>query len=141
MKSHFVSLNVDFIGFSASLLCAVHCAALPFLLTLAPLAGLQLLDSPWVEYAFIVLSICIATGALVQGYRKHHHKFLPLIIAVAGFVLIGLGQFLELSWAEALLTATGGATIAIAHLMNWKHIVQSKPQACHKAAPDETALT
>ena len=71
MKNQFVGLHPDFMGFSASLLCAVHCAALPFLLTLAPLAGLQFLRNPWVEYALILISFGIACYALIPGYRRH----------------------------------------------------------------------
>ena len=121
-KNQFIGLHLDFIGFSASMLCAVHCAALPFLLTLAPLAGLQFLDNPWVEYSFIFLSFLIASNALVQGYRRHHQKITALIVAFGGFVLIGFGQLLESEWSEILLTTCGGITIAIAHILNWKYI-------------------
>ncbi|MEO1050506.1 MAG: MerC domain-containing protein [Bacteroidota bacterium] len=122
MKNQFVGLHLDFIGFSASLLCAVHCAALPFLISLAPLAGLQFLDNPWIEYTIIILSFFIASNALVHGYRKHHHKLTALTIAIIGFILIGLGQVLEPEWTEMLLTSIGGLAIAIAHLVNWKFI-------------------
>ena len=125
MKNQFVGLHLDFIGFSASLLCALHCAALPFLLSLAPLAGLQFLDNPWIEYVIILLSLFIASSALIHGYRRHHHDLLALTIAVIGFILIGAGQLLEPEWKEVLLTSTGGTMIAIAHLINWKHIKQS----------------
>lgn len=125
MKNQFIGLHLDFIGFSASLLCALHCAALPFLLSLAPLVGLQFLDNPWIEYVIILLSLFIATNALTHGYRRHHQKSLALIIAIVGFILIGAGQLLEPEWKEALLTSCGGVTVAIAHLINWKHVKQS----------------
>lgn len=126
MKNQFVGLNLDYLGFSASLLCAIHCAAVPFLLSMAPLAGLRFLDNPMIEYTFIALSFSIASIALVQGYRKHHHRWLALAIATIGFILIGSGQVLEPEWKEALLTAGGGTIIAIAHLVNWKLVNQSK---------------
>jgi len=126
MKNRFVGFHLDFIGFSASLLCAIHCAALPFLLTMAPLAGLQFLENPWIEYSIILLSFLIASNALVHGYRKHHKKPLALIMAVAGFVLIGIGQFIHAEWQEVVFMATGGTVIAIAHLVNWKHIRKSQ---------------
>lgn len=122
MKNQFVGLHLDFIGFITSLLCALHCAALPILLSMAPLAGLQFLANPWIEYVIILLSFFIASNALIHGYRKHHHKLLALTIAVIGFVLIGLGQVLEPEWREALLTSSGGTIIAIAHLVNWKQV-------------------
>lgn len=122
MKNQFVGLHLDFIGFITSLLCALHCAALPILLSMTPLAGLKFLDNPWIEYVIILLSFFIASNALIHGYRKHHHKLLALTIAVIGFVLIGLGQVLEPEWREALLTSSGGTIIAIAHLVNWKQV-------------------
>jgi len=126
MKKQFVSFNLDFFGFSASMLCAIHCAALPFLLTMAPLAGLQFLDNHWIEYAIILLSLVIATNSLVGSYRKHHKSFLALGIAIFGFALIGAGQVLEPEWREVVLTASGGAIVAIAHIVNWRLIKQSR---------------
>ena len=126
MKNKFVGLHLDFIGFSASMLCAIHCAALPFLLTMAPLAGLQFLDNPWIEYTIILLSFFIASNALTHGYRRHHKKLLALIIAIAGFILIGVGQLLQIEWQEILLTSIGGMTIAMAHLINWRYIKKSQ---------------
>ena len=124
MKNQFVGLHLDFVGFSASMLCAIHCAALPFLLSMAPLAGLQFLDNPWIEYSIILLSFFIASNALIHGYRRHHRKSLALILAIIGFVLISLGHTLGVELIEILFTSCGGLLVAIAHLINWKHINQ-----------------
>ncbi len=124
MKDRFVGLHLDFVGFSASMLCAVHCAALPFLLSLAPLAGLQFLNDPWIEYVIILTSFFIASYALLHGYRRHHKKPLALIIVTVGFLLILIGHLLDDEWIEIILTSCGGATIAIAHLINWKYMKQ-----------------
>ena len=126
MKNQFIGLHLDFIGFGASMLCAIHCAALPFLLTLAPLAGLQFLDNHWIEYTIILFSLIIAANSLVSSYTRHHHSFLALAVAFSGFLLIGAGQLLEFEWTEILLTSCGGILIAIAHLINWKLIKQSR---------------
>ena len=133
MNNRFIGLHIDFIGFSASMACAIHCAALPFLLTLAPLAGLEILENPWIEYSFILVSLGIASSALMHGYRKHHQKALSLIVVVIGFLFIGAGQLLPYEWTEIALTATGGVIVAVAHLINWKHIRQFEieyPNCC-----------
>ncbi|MEM9328704.1 MAG: MerC domain-containing protein [Bacteroidota bacterium] len=140
MKNQFVGWHLDFVGFSASLLCALHCAALPFLLTLAPLAGLQFLDNHWVEISLILLSFFIASNALMHGYRRHHHRWLPLVIAVFGFVLIGIAQALESEFTELVLMPLGGITIAIAHLINWKFINQSRLRFDDKVPDNKAAL-
>jgi len=134
MKNQFIGINLDFIGFSTSLLCAIHCAALPFLLTMAPLAGLQFLDNPWIEYSIILLSFFIASSAIIHSYLRHHHRPLALTIALTGFVLIGFGQVLESEWKEVLFTSIGGIAIAIAHLINWKLINQSKIGSLRKSS-------
>lgn len=125
MKNQFIGLHLDFIGFSASMLCAIHCAALPFLLAMAPLAGLQFLDNLWIEYSIILLSFLIASNALVRGYRRHHHKSWALVTATVGFILIALGHTLGSEQVEIFFTPIGGVLIAIAHLINWKHIRQA----------------
>jgi len=125
MKNQFIGFHLDFVGFSTSLLCAVHCAALPLLLSLAPLTGLQLLDHPAIESAIILLSFLIASLAMAQGYLKYHQKILPLWLVVGGFILIACGHFLHSAWGEPLLSSIGGLTIAVGHLINWKHIRQS----------------
>ena len=129
MNNQFIGLHLDFIGFITSLLCALHCAALPILLSMAPLAGLQFLANPWIEYVIILLSFFIASSSLVRSYRKHHQNLIPLIVALVGFTLIGTGQFLEPEWKEVLLTSSGGANIALAHLINWKFMRQSKVES------------
>jgi len=125
MKNQFVGFHVDFIGFSVSLLCAIHCAILPFLLSLIPLAGLQFLNNPWIEYIIILLSFCIASVALLNGYLKHHRKLLPLILLTIGFILISTGYFSEIAWAEIIFTASGGIAIAIGHFRNYSAKIRS----------------
>ena len=124
MKHQLAGLHADFVGFSASLLCALHCAALPFLLSLAPLAGLQWLKTPKVEYTFLLISLGIACYALVPGYRRYHQKPLALIIVTAGFLLIGMAHFFLLEAYEAVFTAGGATIVALGHLVNRKHIVR-----------------
>ncbi len=125
-KNQFIRLHLDFIGFTASLLCALHCVALPFLLSLTPLAGLQFLDNIYVEYAMIIISFLIASYALVRGYRKHYQKPLALLLVLFGFILIGAGQVLQAEWKEIILTSFGAITVAIAHLINWKQLKQCR---------------
>ena len=118
-----MGLHPDFIGSSASLLCALHCAALPLLLSLAPLAGLGFLRNPWIEYSVILLSLSIASYALMHGYRRHHQPRALVWVAV-GFVLIGTGHLSSAEWKEITLTSGGATMVAIAHLINWRQIKQ-----------------
>ncbi|MDW3192931.1 MAG: MerC domain-containing protein [Cytophagales bacterium] len=111
------------------------CIALPFLLTFAPLAGLEVLENPWIEFSFIAASFAIAISSLSHGYKKHHHKPLSLIVAGLGFLMISAGQLIHSEALEVPLMAAGGSLVAIAHLINWKHIQQSEveyPDCCEE---------
>ncbi len=110
--------NLDRIGITASVLCAIHCAAIPFLLTMLPLWGLEFMADERVEMAMIGLSLVIGVWSLVGTYRKNHHKIAPVLILIAGFLLIGLGHFIGNQPLEPVLIPLGGLTIAAAHVLN-----------------------
>ena len=112
------NINWDWVGFSASLLCALHCALLPVLLTLSAFGSLYFLEAPAFEYSFIFISFAIASFSLIQGYRKHHRRWNALSLAAIGFSCILMGQVFEGVLWEAILSAIGGSLVAIAHLVN-----------------------
>lgn len=116
--SHFLSWNLDFLGFSASFLCAIHCLALPFLLSLGLFGGLSWLHHPVVEWGLIGTAILIAGPALYRGFRQHRRR-LPGWTAALGFLLLGFSRTSPTH--EHLLTAAGGLLIATAHWYNWKY--------------------
>lgn len=122
MKDQFAGFNIDFVGFITSLLCAIHCACLPLLLSLTSLVGLGFLNNPWIEYSIVLISLSIASYALILGYRRCHHKPLALIVVFNGFALIILGHFLNIEWIEITFTSSGAIAVASAHFINWKHI-------------------
>lgn len=117
MKNRNRILWLDQTGVATSLACAIHCAALPLVTTLLPLAGLTFLANPMIEILMLSLSLCIGLVALFSAYRLHQQK-LPILILSAGFLLIGLGHFIH--HAEAFLIPIGGLLIAMAHLFNIK---------------------
>ncbi|WP_243732583.1 MerC domain-containing protein [Pedobacter metabolipauper] len=113
------SEKLDQLGMTASIACAIHCAALPFLIGTLPLLGLSFLADSWVEITMICLSLAIGVYSLSVSYPKHKKK-IPLIVLIAGFVLIGAGHYLAED-LEAVLIPLGGFTIAAAHLINWRY--------------------
>lgn len=122
MKGRFIGLHADFAGFLVSILCAIHCAGLPFLLSILPLAGLSFLENIWVEYGFIFLSFLIAAYALIRCYFMHHRQPLALVVVMFGFLFIGFGHTSQLEPIEMVLTSVGAVTIAIGHVINWRHV-------------------
>ncbi len=120
MKNKFVSFNLDFLGFSASFLCAIHCAVLPILLTFSAMAGLEFLEDPIVEYGMIGLSAVFASLSLISSYKKTHRNNLPLLIVAFGFSFIAMSHVKDSEVFEAVFMTIGGFSIATAHIINWR---------------------
>ena len=114
-----MSKKLDHLGITASLACAVHCAALPFIITMLPLWGLGFLADSWVEMTMIGLSLVVGIWSLGSSYPRHR-KALPVAILLTGFALIAAGHYL-LHEFEAALIPLGGVVIAAAHLVNWRY--------------------
>ncbi len=123
------AFNLDAIGFSASTLCAIHCALTPPLLTALPLLGLNFLAHPAIESAMIVLSLIIGLAALLQGYFKHHQKLSALAVLIAGFTVILSGHLLMPEPYEEWATPLGALLVAASHFFNWR--LCRHCQVCH----------
>lgn len=117
-------------GATASFICAIHCALLPFVLTLLPLLGLGFLASHGFERWFVFFAASLALFALVSGYRRHR-RVMPLRLALPGLALLLLG----VTWAEsypvaihATLVTCGGLLVAAGHFVNlW---IDRRPAHC-----------
>lgn len=119
MKPSIKSAALDQLGITASVACAIHCAALPFLITTLPLWGLEFLAHSWVELSMICLSLVIGVWSLSTSFPKHK-KITPIMVLIMGFMLIATGHYAFHS-LEAVLIPIGGFTIAAAHYLNWKY--------------------
>ncbi|MDB4775508.1 MerC domain-containing protein [bacterium] len=82
----------DWIGVAASLLCAIHCAAMPFVVGFLPLLGLSFLADPSFHQWMVAVCLAMALVAFVPGWRRHH-RAVPAIIGVLGLSLISFAAF------------------------------------------------
>lgn len=115
MNSRF---NWDALGIATSVVCAIHCAILPMILSTLPIFGINLVDNVAFEYVMIFLAFCIGAYSLWHGYRKHHHSFIPLVIFTIGIILLLLKQVFHEYQALILPFAVG--LIIISHLLNYR---------------------
>ncbi len=120
MKKLKSSVNLDKIGISASVLCAIHCAFLPILITMLPLLGIGFLLKGWTESLMIILSILIAGVSIGSSY-KIHQKCLPLVLLMIGLVLILVAHLFLPENLEHIVLPAGGLTVATAHYFNWSY--------------------
>lgn len=110
----------DRVGAGASLLCAIHCAALPFVLVMLPVIGLGFLANDRFEIGFVVLASVLAMVVLTRGFRRHQQP-LPLMLATLGIALLVLGVSDVVSHAlvvHSALVTMGGLSLASAHFFN-----------------------
>lgn len=111
-------LNLDALGIGASVICAVHCALLPILMTVLPLFGLEILENEKVEYGLLSFTFLVGCTSLFRGYRYHHHHAKPLLLFSLGFALLLLGHFLVGGFWEPVVIAIGALLIIAAHVWN-----------------------
>jgi len=121
MKHPKHSSKLDNVGMTASILCAVHCALVPLLITSLPLFGLGFLVNPWFEWGMITLAVFIGFYAIGISYFRAHHRILPAVLLLGGFLLIIVGHVYVKSWREAIIVPFGGLLIATAHFFNYKY--------------------
>lgn len=95
LTGQYASQSLDLIGASASLLCALHCAAVPLVFALVPLSGFSLyLADPRVEWLLVGLSLHVATASLTLGFRRHRSRRGLVLFVGAALILLtaGLGE-------------------------------------------------
>lgn len=111
---------VDRVGATASLLCAVHCVLLPFVLALLPLIGLEFLAGHTFERVFVACAAALASASILFAYRRHRRPY-ALFIMLPGIALLLFGVGVDLDTHVALHTVAvvcGGVLVASAHVTN-----------------------
>ncbi|MDC8011917.1 MerC domain-containing protein [Tahibacter soli] len=110
----------DRFGATASFLCAVHCALLPFVIAILPALGLGFLADHAIERGFVVFACTLATTMLVLGFRRHGSgKALALLFPGVALLLAGvLVDFERATTLHAALVTCGGTLVALAHIVN-----------------------
>lgn len=122
---------LDATGATASLLCALHCAAMPLVVTMLPLVGLSFLATDLAEWALVGLSATLGVTSLCLGYKEHRSRW-PLGVLAGGLALLALGRIAEHRELEALgvpLLFVGGVVVAASHFAN--HRLCRACRLCH----------
>jgi len=133
MNQHFYAktCRLDVGGAAASLMCALHCALLPLVVTLLPLVGLSFLAGEAVEWILLALSAALGISSLCLGYREHRSRRALSVLAI-GLALLAVGRMiehLELSSIGVPLLVAGGLIVAASHALN--HFLCRNCGVCH----------
>ncbi len=115
--SGFSSLSrIDHVGAAVSFVCAVHCVAMPFLLSMFPLLGLQFLAHEGLEWAMIVAAFGGAILSCAGGLRVHGRRRILLAFG-SGAVLIVLSPLFA-DPTHGIVIGLGGVVLSASHLLN-----------------------
>ena len=112
---------LDRLGATGSLVCAVHCAALPLLIALLPSFGIAVWLGEDFERGFVAFATLLGLFTLVWGYRRHR-VVRALGLLVPGLAALWLGVFYpplhEALLPHAIVMTIGGTLVGAAHLAN-----------------------
>ena len=112
--------RLDQAGATASLMCAVHCAVMPLVITFLPLVGLAFLSDPRLEWVLFAVSAAIGITSLRLGFLEHR-SWRALAVLIIGLGTLATGRIAEacaLGWWAVPLVVAGGLTVAFAHRVN-----------------------
>ena len=118
----FIGGHLDFFGFSASMICALHCMAIPLMVAFGASAGLVVLDHAFIEWGMLLLSGVIVMAALWKGYKSHKQQSI-IFLGGLGISVLLLSHLLH-DFGEGMhyLAAVGGLIIAFTHYLNWRKL-------------------
>ena len=105
-----------------SIICLVHCLALPLVVSLAPLlaAGLALDDHSLLHWLMLGFAVPLSGIGLWLGMR-HHGDWRLIVLGSVGiaFMFVGVSHLLG-AQLETPLTVAGVAMVLCTHLLNWR---------------------
>ena len=108
----------DLLGGLLAFVCALHCLAMPMLLSATAFSAFHWLEGTALEWALMVSSVGVSGATLAVGWKYRHGISLPAKLAVLGFLLFWLGQQQTQMGSHFTLSALGGGLIDLAHLRN-----------------------
>jgi peptidoglycan/LPS O-acetylase OafA/YrhL len=136
--------TADFLGVWLSLLCLVHCLALPFLIAFAPVLLRNVPGDDVTHRGLAVVIGFVGFLAFRSGYKVHRRRWL-LGLFVLGLLLISVaavfGDAVLTNYGEAAITVGGGLLLVTAHLFNHSFCRSCVVHDCsHSCPPAETEV-
>jgi MerC mercury resistance protein len=84
--------HADVLGMAASLICMIHCLAMPFVLTLAPSLAPGLVHDERTHYFLAMFVTAFCLFGILPGYVRHNRKNV-LYTMLAGLTLVLFATF------------------------------------------------
>jgi hypothetical protein len=126
------NIYYDKFAIGLSLLCTLHCLALPLLILLLPAVSAVFLADEGFHFYMVMMVLPISCFSLCVGFKQHQESKILLqgvtgLIILSITVLLGHEQLGEIT--EKLLTLLGSSFICYSHYLNYK-ICQTEDNCC-----------
>jgi len=119
---------VDRVGATVSFACAVHCVAMPFLLSVLPLLGLSVIAHETFERCMLVVALVFAVTSSCWGLRIHRSGKIAALFFIA-IALLGFSRVCA-GITHGLVLGLGGLTLSAGHFLN-HHLCRSCSSCDH----------
>lgn len=111
--------RLDNAGIAASVLCALHCVALPLVLGGLTAAGVEWIRNEAFEWAILAGSLAIGFFGLLPAYRRVHRHKSCLWLFCIGILSIFAGRLANgRSLPDTPFVVSGAVLIVSAHAVN-----------------------
>lgn len=111
----------DAAGIALSVLCGIHCLAMPFFFGVLPWLGMEALHDHRFEWTMVALIAGVATVTYVRGYLAHRRWELFLLLGFGLAMFLGVRPWLAIyhlhGW-EHVATLVGGVVYVAGHWLN-----------------------
>ncbi len=128
------TIYYDKFAIGLSLLCALHCLALPLFMLLLPTVSVVFLKDEGFHFYMVMMVLPVSSFALWIGF-KQHHNFKVIVLGFSGLIILCItvmvGHELLGETMEKLLTLLGSSLICYSHYLNYKVCQQQENCDCH----------
>ena len=109
---------MDLIGGVASGICAIHCVAIPVILSLGTVGGLSFSTHNTFDVVVMIVTITFGIWASVKGYSSHS-SLKPIFTMLSGALILVIGWMIN-NMSGHMAMGIGGSLLAIGHYWNYK---------------------
>jgi hypothetical protein len=127
--------GMDLLGIGLSVLCIIHCIAMPLILIAAPFYHL-ILDGLHFHQNLFVLLLGIAFWSLYRGFRSHQNQNVLIYGAIGLFVLLLVAMIPHShnTYENVLISgfnSLGSVLLVVAHSLNLRSHRNCRHKLCH----------
>jgi hypothetical protein len=117
--------SADKAGILLSVICCLHCMAIPLLMVFAPSIG-HLFEEEWIHMLGFIFVVPLGLYAFISKIKVHSDKR-PLYIGLFGILFLILGHLAHENLSheigqtvELIASIVGGLSLVFAHILNIK---------------------